>query len=287
MAITQEQLENVQIDYGMLYSNYGEADSKMLGPTRGGGEFKATADMRSIEFDGQKGATMGTDVVEAINAILSVVTLDTSMASLALAMPWATYDDVAGTLTCEAASIGVVPTTSYLKNVTMFAKTVKGEYRKITLYNAMSKKEFVLAAKPKGEGEIGLEISAHWDPTDGLSSLFLVETVLSIDGDSIAPTATTVPADAATAIVVTEDLTATFSEPIKPTDVNSDNFILVKAADGTIVPGTLVYSAVTKVVTFDPTAGLEAATPYIWSITNVRDLTGNKVLPTITDFTTA
>ena len=287
MPVTQEQLENVQIDYGILFANYGEPDSKMLGPTRGGGEFKATADMRSIEFDGQKGATMGTDVVEAINAVLSVTTLDTSMASMALAMPWATYDDVAGTITCETASIGVVPTTSYLKNVTMFAKTVKGEYRKITLYNAMSKKEFVLAAKPKGEGEIGLEISAHWDPMDNLANLFLVETVLSIDGDAIAPTAVTLPADAATAVVVTEDLTATFSEAIKATDVNSDNFILVKAADGTIVVGGLTYSSITKVVTFNPDASLEAATPYIWTIANVRDLTGNKMAPKIVNLTTA
>ncbi|WP_040413426.1 hypothetical protein [Desulfosporosinus sp. OT] len=180
MPLTQAQLENVQIDYGIIFANYGEADAAMLGPTRGGGEFKATATIRDIEFDGQKGKTKGMQVIESINATLSVVTLDTSMSSLAMAMPWATYDDVLGTITCKSENIGVIPGEAYLKNVTMFCKTVKGDYRKITLYNAMSEKEFVLAAKPKGEGEVSLEIYPHWDPTDSLADLFLVETVASL-----------------------------------------------------------------------------------------------------------
>lgn len=178
--LTTAQLENVQIDYGIIYTNYGELDSKLIGPTRGGGEFKATATIRQIEFDGQKGETKDLKVVEDINASLTVVTLDTSMATLALAMPWATYDDVAGTITAGSANVGIIPAESYLKNVTMFAKTIKGEYRKITLYNAMSDKDFELAAKPKGEGEVGLEIKAHWDSTDETSNLFLVETVADL-----------------------------------------------------------------------------------------------------------
>ena len=178
--LTTEQLENIQIDYGLIYTNYGELDSALLGPTRGGGEFKANATVRQIEFDGQKGMTKGTKVVEDINAALTVVTLDTTMKTLAMAMPWATYDDVGGTITCKTANIGIIPSTSYLKNVTMFAKTIKGEYRKITLYNAMSEKEFSLAAKPKGEGEVSLEINAHWDATDDTANLFKVETVADL-----------------------------------------------------------------------------------------------------------
>ena len=287
MAITQEQIDGISIDYGTLFTNYGEADVIMIGPTRGGGEFKADASIRSITFDGEKGKTKGMQVTESIDASLSVTHLDTSISSMATAMPYATYDETLGTITCESANVGVIPETAYLKNVTMFCKTIKGDYRKITLYNAMNESGFSLKAAPKGEGEVNLEISAHWDPKDGAANLYLIETVLSIDGDAIAPTATTLPADAATAVVVTENLTATFSELIKPADVNSDNFILVKAADGTIVAGALTYSSVTKVVTFNPDASLEAATPYIWTIANIRDLTGNKMAPKIVNYTTA
>ncbi|WP_291350381.1 hypothetical protein [Desulfosporosinus sp.] len=178
--LTTEQLENVQIDYGIIFKNFGELDAAMLGPTRGGGEFKATATVRQIPFDGQKGDTKDMKVVEDINASLTVITLDTSMASLALAMPWATYDSVAGTITCTSANIGVIASEAYLKNVTMFCKVIGGGYRKITLYNAMSDKEFALAAKPKGEGEVSLEIKAHWDATDDTANLFKVETVADL-----------------------------------------------------------------------------------------------------------
>ena len=179
--LTQEQIDGIQIDYGVIYANKGEVDERLLGPTRGGGEFKATASIRDIEFDGQRGKTKGMQVTESIDAVLSVVHLDTSMGSLADAMPYATYDDVLGTITCGSANVGVMPETSYLKNITMYCKTVKGDYRKITIYNALNEADFALKAAPKGEGEVSLEFNAHWDSTDSSANLYLIETVASIE----------------------------------------------------------------------------------------------------------
>jgi hypothetical protein len=180
--VKQQQLENIQIDYGVVYNNYGETDTKQIGPSRGGGEFKATASIRDIEYDGAKGKTKGMQVVDSVDAVLSVTILDTSLEAMALAMPWATYDSVGKTLTCDKASIGVITTSKYLKNTTMFCKTAKGEYRKITLFNTLAENEFSLAAKPKAEGEIALEIYAHWDDVEGatIDDLFKVETVATI-----------------------------------------------------------------------------------------------------------
>ena len=287
MSITETQLENVQVDYGIVFANYGVAGERRLGPTRGGGSFKVTAKLRDIEYDGGNGKSKGMQVLEDIIAILSVVVLDTSMETLAIAMPWATYDAAAGTITAKSTNIGGIQDGAYLENITMFAKLMSGQYKKITLYNAMSESDFELAAKPKGEAEIGLELTAHWDAFDDAKDLFKIEDVVGFSGDTIAPTAITVPADAAVAVVVTANLTATFSEDIKVSDMTSDNFILQKTADGTIIAGTLSYTPATKVVTFDPTASLEAATPYTWSITNVRDTSGNKMAPKIINFTTA
>ena len=211
--LTQEQIEAVQIDYGIVYVDYGEVGEKLLGPTRGGGEFGVKASYRDIEFDGAKGKTKGMKVLESLDATLGVTLIDTSIDILELAMPFVTR--VGGVLTAGSASVGVVLDAAYRKNITMFAKLVSGLYKKITLYNAMNEKDFSLAAKPKGEGEVGLEISAHWNPTDDTANLYEIEDVASIGGDVIAPTAIIVPADAATAIVVTSSLTATFSEDIK------------------------------------------------------------------------
>jgi len=224
-------------------------------------------------------------VIDDINAMLSVTILDTTIDTLAMAMPFATL--AAGALTCEVGAIGVIPDADYLANVTMFAKTISGQYKKITLYNAMNEKDFSLAATPKAEGEIGLEIAAHWNPTDDTADLYKIEDVASIGGDTTPPTVITVPADAATAIVVSANLTATFNEDVKASDINSNNFILIKAADGTIVAGALSYVTATKVATFNPTSDLGANTPYIWLISNVRDIAGNKMTPVVVNFTTA
>ncbi len=185
MSVTKTQIENVQIDYGIVYTNYGETDSAKLSPCRGGGEFSVDNKIRDIEFDGSNGKTKGMQVIEEINATLKVTVLDTSIKTLALAMPYATLSGD-GTelspyvLTCKSSDIGIIADESYLKNVTMFAKTLKGEYRKITLYNALVEGKFGFKAVAKKEGEIELEFNAHWDATDDTKDLYKIETVASI-----------------------------------------------------------------------------------------------------------
>lgn len=184
MGLKKEQIENIQIDYGIIYTNYGEPDATKLGPCRGGGEFSVDNKIRDIEFDGMLGKTKDMQVVEEINAALKVTVLDTSIKTLALAMPYATLagDGTATpySISCKSTDVGVIGSESYLKNVTMFAKTVKGEYRKITLYNAMHEGKFDLKAKPKGEGEVELEFNAHWDAQDDTKDLYKIETVTTI-----------------------------------------------------------------------------------------------------------
>jgi hypothetical protein len=182
--LTTKQIENVQIDYGIVYTNYGETDAERLGPARGGGEFKADAKIRDIEFDGSNGKTEGMQVVESIDASLKITLLDTSIDKLALSMPYLTLEGDGDTtpysLAAKSTNIGVIPDTAYLKNITMFCKTVKGEYRKITLYNAMAENGLGLKAKPKGEGELELEFNGHWKATDDTADLFKIETVATI-----------------------------------------------------------------------------------------------------------
>ena len=285
MALTQEQIENIQIDYGLVYINYGGTGEKQLAPTRGGGTFTVTKNIREIEYDGRKGKTKGMQVVDEINAMLSVPLLDTSMENLALAMPWATYSD--GKLSAESGNLGVIQDSAYLSNVTLFAKVIGGRYKKITLYNAMTENDFSLAAAPKAEGVVTLEVHAHWDAEDDTADLYDIEDVGTISADTTGPTVTADPDDAETGVAVSSNLTATFSEDIRQGDIRNDNFTLIKASDGTEVSGTLTYSAATKTATFDPTSNLDANTDYIWIIANVRDLAGNKMAKKVVNFKTA
>lgn len=285
MPLTQQQIENIQIDYGIVYVNYGEVGERRIGPTRGGGEFTVTKNIRDIEYDGRKGKTKGMQVVDEINAMLKVTILDTSMDELALAMPYATYSG--GKITCESSNIGVVPNSAYISNITMFAKVIGGGYKKITLYNAMAENDFTLAAVPKGEGQITLEVYAHWDVADDTANLYEIEDVGSLGDDTAKPTVTTVPLDGATGVAVDSNLTATFSEDIRQNDINTNNFMLIKVSDGSIVAGSLTYTPATKTATFDPTVDLDPGTDYIWTIARVRDLAGNMMDPVVVNFTTA
>jgi hypothetical protein len=184
MSLTQKQIESIQVDFGIIYKNYDELDAEKLAPVRGGGEFKASATIRDIEYDGRKGKSTDLQVIEEINATLKIVILDTSIDKLALALPFCTLEGDGSTtpytLTCKSTDLGIINTSSYLKNITMFAKTTKGDFRKITLYSAMAENGLGLSAKPKGEGEVELEFNAHWDSMDDTKDLFKIETIASI-----------------------------------------------------------------------------------------------------------
>jgi hypothetical protein len=107
--------------------------------------------------------------------------------------------------------------------------------------------------------------------------------------DNTPPTVSTAPVDAATAVAAAVNLVWTFSEAIDPSCVTPANFMLMKATDGTIVPGTLSIDGANTTVTLDPTSSLTTATAYIGiATTNVADLHGNHMeANSIVNFTVA
>jgi hypothetical protein len=177
MPITSTQIEKIQLDAGLVYVNYGVAGEEIkLGPTRGGGEFTVTPTIRDIEYDGRRGKSKGLQVVDEIVASLKVTLINVSQASLKLALP----DCVVDGSNLKNGTIGLIPAAKYLTNITMFAKTADGYYKKIVLFSAMHEGPFTLAAKPKADGEIALEVFAHFDPTDDTAKLYEIADVTSI-----------------------------------------------------------------------------------------------------------
>ena len=53
--LTAQQVENIQIDHGLIYVNYGETDERSNRPDEGGAQFVASAVIRDIEYDGRLG----------------------------------------------------------------------------------------------------------------------------------------------------------------------------------------------------------------------------------------
>lgn len=95
----------------------------------------------------------------------------------------------------------------------------------------------------------------------------------SSTSDTTAPTvSSTSPANAATGIAVTANVTATFSEAMSATTINATTFTLKQGS--TVVPGAVTYTGNTA--TFNPTSNLAAGLSYVATITTgAKDTSGN------------
>lgn len=195
--LTKEQIENIQIDEGLIFLDYGEETETLLGPTRGGGEFNATANIRDIDFDGRTAKTAGTQVIEEQEASLKVNTICMSQENLALSYPGAIISEDKKTV--KNPKCGLIPETAYRKNVTMFAKLIGGKYKKITINNPMHEGSLGVKAVPKGEGELGLELFAHQKYSDLNGDLWQID---ELDNYPPAQTVSEANAPAQTAPVV-------------------------------------------------------------------------------------
>jgi hypothetical protein len=109
-------------------------------------------------------------------------------------------------------------------------------------------------------------------------------------GDTTPPTVTaTNPANNATGQSTNFILTATFSEPMDPSSINSSTFTLRATASGAPVEGIVTYNAGSQTAGFNLTSPLAAATGYTATITTgVRDVAGNPLASAeVFAFTTA
>jgi len=186
--LTKQQVENIQIDEGLVFVDYGEETERKLAPTRGGGEFNATVSIRNIEFDGRSGPTKGTQIIEEQDATLKVVTLCMSQEELLLAMPYARVEGEGAEKTIKNPKCGVIPDEAYCKNITMFAKLLSGKYKKITIFNPMSENGLTVKAAPKAEGEVSLEIKAHYTLDDLNGDIWEVKDISNIAAAAAAST---------------------------------------------------------------------------------------------------
>jgi len=93
---------------------------------------------------------------------------------------------------------------------------------------------------------------------------------------------TIVPADAATAVVVTaKTVVMTFNNKILHED------IVVMTAAGVVVVGTKTWDATGKILTFTSTANWTAATTYLVALFGITDIYVQGLTPAIKKFTTA
>lgn len=295
-GFTSNTPKNLLLDAGAFYKNYdvatdtpATASAKLIGATRGGNEFTAKPTVRDIPVDGVKGKAKGLRILDDwdVSLTANVLEMKTSVLDSALATG---IVDTSSNLTYDiVTAANAIVAGDYLDNVT-FIGTISGSGNPIIIqvFNALCVDGISIKSEDKKEAVLKLKFEGHYD-TDNLSTPPFKIYYPKITADTTAPTVTVVPADNATSVAVGANIVYTFSEAIQSGCITPSNFFVIKASDGSQVPGTLTVSTDKTVVTFDPTSNLTASTAYIaFATTNVKDLAGNALATTaVINFMTA
>lgn len=289
-GFTNQTAEHLVIDAGAFYKNFDlvTGQGTLLGATRGGGEFKAVPSVRSIEIDGVKGRAKGLNTIDSWEVTIVANMLEITPQLLAAALATGTVDSATNAMYDIITASNTIALANYLDNITWVGR-LSGSNNPviIQIFNALNTEGVTLKTEDKGESVLPVTFAAHYDATD-LDMVPFKIYYPKLSGDTTPPTVTVVPADAATAIAVGASVVWTFNEAINPTLVNLSNFLLVKATDGTNVPGALTINAAKTVVTLKPSANLTAATDYIAiASSNIKDVNGNSLAQKVIKFRTA
>ncbi|MCR8635747.1 Ig-like domain-containing protein [Paenibacillus radicis (ex Xue et al. 2023)] len=290
-GFTQDTPDHLLLDAGAFYKNYdiGSATGTLLGATRGGGQFTAKPTIRQIEVDGVKGRAKGLNNIDAWEVSILANMLEITPSVLSAALATGSVDTVTNANYDIVTASNTIQLSHYIDNVTWIGR-LSGSNKPVVIriFNALSTEGITLKTEDKNEGVLPITFMAHYD-ADNLDTVPFEIYYPKLPGDNTPPTVTTNPIDAATGFSVSGNFVWTFNEPIRSSSLDTANFMVMKASDGTIVPGTLTINAGKTVVTFDPTANLTAATAYIAvCTTGVKDMAGNALAANnITNFTTA
>lgn len=172
-GVSSASVQNFVIDAGAVYVNLGEPEERLLGATRGGSSFEIEQDIKLIEIDGVRGASMGARRVVESNARIVANLLEITTANLLLAIAGA---DATTWIDNSIEPLPVVAThdqirrtrnisdLDFITNIAIVGK-VSGSDENIVciIYNALSDEGFALGLEDREEGVLEVTFTAHYD----------------------------------------------------------------------------------------------------------------------------
>lgn len=90
-ALAQANINKISFGEGLVIFDDALTTEQSFAPVRGGGKFEVTPKFRDIDFDGRKGKTKGMQVIEEMEAKLSLKSLVCSQDVLAKLLPGSNY----------------------------------------------------------------------------------------------------------------------------------------------------------------------------------------------------
>ena len=164
--------QNLMVDAGAVYINYGETGEKLLGATSGGSEFVVALKTRDVKVDGLKGTVKGLTRIISIDCTLKVNMLEVTAETLRLALNGVT--DATGLDYDVITSKSTIELTDYILNVALVGR-LSGSPTKpvvIMLKNALSTDGLKFSNKDAADNILPITFTASIDPTTPDSSAY-------------------------------------------------------------------------------------------------------------------
>lgn len=175
-GFTQKTAENLLLDAGAFFVDY-EVDTdtfetavtsgKLLGATRGGGQFSAVPEIRRIEVDGVAGSAKGLTVIDSWAVRMGANILEVSKEALITALAAGEIDDTTNEDYDIIKAKNFIELTDYIDNVT-FVGTLSGSNEPVIIqvYNVLNTNGLTLQTQSKNEAVIALDLEGHYDASE-------------------------------------------------------------------------------------------------------------------------
>ena len=177
-ALNAAALEHVQLNAGVILVGFDPSqyntvealrsavaacigdDSKCLGATRGGGNFRVTRETHEIEADGKRYSFVGSTLVDNVDAYISTTLIEHTSGNIKRALG-------AADVVSSSKLTTITPRTEYkpedyIPSMCWVGDTADG-FMCIWLKNAINQADYNMTYTDKGEGELEVEFHAAQD----------------------------------------------------------------------------------------------------------------------------
>lgn len=179
---TESTAEHLILDAGAFFKNYDPeidtpetAATKLLGATRGGGQFIAKPTVRAIEVDGVKGAAKGLQTLDNWEVNIEANMLELDADTLKIALVSGDIDTTTDTDYDIITARNNIELTDYIENITWIG-TLSGSEKPVIIQvlNALSTDGLTLQTQDKNEAVVKLRFVGHYDGVDLQSPPFKI-----------------------------------------------------------------------------------------------------------------
>lgn len=175
-GFTTETAKSLLLNAGAYFKNYdvgtddfdsAVAAGKLIGATKGGGEFSAVPEIRQIEVDGVAGRAKGLETIDSWDIYLKANVLEVKEATIQSGLAASSVDSTTNTEYDIITASNNLEVSDYIDNIT-WVGTLSGSDKPviIQIFNALNTEGLKFSTTDKAEATISLTFYAHYTQDD-------------------------------------------------------------------------------------------------------------------------